>query len=78
MEAGPGNRPFSLMRIEMLRSCAAEGQHLQGGQVYDLDADLAAGLIRIGRAKPAPKPPAKPKAKATAKPPKSPSTTSIT
>lgn len=50
------------MKVLLIRSCAAQGQHLEAGKVYELAADVAAELLRIGRAVAAPAEEPKPKA----------------
>jgi hypothetical protein len=50
------------MKLLIKRTCAAQGEHLEEGKVYDLAADVAAELLRIGRAVEAPAEEAKPKA----------------
>lgn len=50
------------MKVLINRTCAAQGQHLDEGKVYELDAAVAAELLRMGRAVEAPAEEAKPKA----------------
>jgi hypothetical protein len=50
------------MKLLIKRTCAAQGEHLEEGKVYDLAADVAAELLRIGRAVEAPAEEVKPKA----------------
>jgi len=50
------------MKVLLQRDCAAQGQHLEAGKVYELDSAVAAELIRIGRAVEAPAEQPKPKA----------------
>lgn len=50
------------MKILLKRNCAAEGQHLEVGKVYDLPEAVALELLRIGRAVEAQAEEAKPKA----------------
>lgn len=50
------------MKVLLIRSCAAQGQHLEAGKAYELDSNVAAELIRYGRAVEAPPEEAKPKA----------------
>lgn len=38
------------MKIRMLHSCSAEGQHLEEGGEYDLPETIARGLVRNRRA----------------------------
>jgi hypothetical protein len=54
------------MKVLIENDCAARGQYLEAGKVYELDNDVAAELLRIGRAVEAPA--EEPKAKATRKP----------
>lgn len=56
------------MKVLVNRSCAAQGQHLEEGKVYELAGDVAAELLRIGRAvaAPAEEPKAKPARKVKA------------
>lgn len=49
------------MKVLLNRDCAAQGQHLEAGKVYELDSNVAAELLRIGRAVEAPAEVAKPK-----------------
>jgi hypothetical protein len=49
------------MKVLLNRDCAAQGQHLEAGKVYELDSNVAAELLRIGRAVEAPAEAAKPK-----------------
>ena len=55
------------MRVLIVRTCCAQQQHLEEGQVYDLDSSAANALLRIGRAVEAPAETVKPKP-ATRKP----------
>ena len=50
------------MKVLICSDCAARGQFLEAGKVYDLDSDVAADLLRMGRAveAPADEPKAKP------------------
>ena len=50
------------MRVLIVRTCCAQQQHLQEGQVYDLESKVANELLRMGRATEAPAEVAKPKA----------------
>jgi len=49
------------MRVLIVRTCCAQQQHLEEGQVYDLDSNVARQLLRIRRAVEAPEEVAKPK-----------------
>jgi hypothetical protein len=42
------------MKVLIESDCAAKGEHLEAGKVYEVDANLAAELIRYGRAVEAP------------------------
>lgn len=42
------------MKILIETDCAARGQYLEAGKVYELDSDVAVELIRNGRAVEAP------------------------
>jgi hypothetical protein len=50
------------MKVLITIDCAARGQFLEAGKVYELDAEVAAELLRVGRAvtAPADEPKAKP------------------
>jgi hypothetical protein len=50
------------MKVLIESDCAAKGEHLEAGKVYELDSDVAAELIRYGRAVEAPAEEIKPKA----------------
>ena len=50
------------MKVLLIRSCAAQGQHFEAGKVYELESNVAAELLRIGRAVEAPAEEPKPKA----------------
>ena len=50
------------MRVLIVRTCCAQQQHLEEGQVYDLDSKVANDLLRMGRAVSAPAEQPKPKA----------------
>jgi hypothetical protein len=56
------------MKVLITIDCAARGQFLEAGKVYELDADVAAELLRVGRAvtAPAEEPKAKPARKVKA------------
>lgn len=49
------------MKILIQTDCAARGEFLEAGKVYELDSDVAAELIRNGRGIDAPVEEAKPK-----------------
>ncbi len=59
------------MKVLIATDCAARGQFLEEGKVYELAGDVAAELLRIGRAvearaeEPKPKAARKPKPEAT-------------
>jgi len=42
------------MKILIETDCAARGEFLEAGKVYELDGELAAELVRMGRAVEAP------------------------
>lgn len=50
------------MNLLITTDCAARGQFLEAGKVYELDTEVAADLLRVGRAvtAPAEEPKAKP------------------
>jgi hypothetical protein len=50
------------MRVLIVRTCCAQQQHREEGQVYDLESKVANELLRMGRATEAPAEVAKPKA----------------
>ena len=50
------------MKVLIETDCAAQGEYLEAGKVYELDSNVAAELIRIGRAVEAPAEEPKPKA----------------
>lgn len=56
------------MKVLITIDCAARGQFLETGKIYELDADVAAELLRVGRAvtAPAEEPKAKPARKVKA------------
>ena len=58
---GAGNRPFFLMKVLIQSDCAARGEFLAAGECYELDSDIAAELIKLGRALEAPVEQVKPK-----------------
>ena len=49
------------MKVLIATDCAARGQFLEEGKVYELAGDVAAELLRIGRAVEAPAEEIKPK-----------------
>lgn len=53
------------MKVLIETDCAVRGQYLEAGKVYELDSNVAAELLRIGRAVEAPA--AEPKPRATRK-----------
>lgn len=55
------------MKVLISIDCAARGEYLEAGKAYELDSDVAAELIRIGRAVEAPAEEIKPKASRKAK-----------
>lgn len=56
------------MKVLITIDCAARGQFLEAGKVFELDAEVAAELLRVGRAvtAPAEEPKAKPARKVKA------------
>ena len=50
------------MKVLIETDCAARGEYLEAGKVYELDSAVAAELLRIGRAIEAPAEEPKPKA----------------
>lgn len=38
------------MKVSIIASCAADGEHLEAGMDYELPAALAETLIQLGRA----------------------------
>ena len=50
------------MKVLIETDCAAQGEYLEAGKVYELDSNVAAELILIGRAVEAPAEELKPKA----------------
>jgi hypothetical protein len=50
------------MKVLIETDCAARGEYLEAGKVYELDSAVAAELLRIGRAVEAPAEEPKPKA----------------
>ena len=55
------------MKVLIESDCAARGECLEAGKVYELDSDVAAELLRMGRAVEAPAEELKPKATRKAK-----------
>lgn len=51
------------MKILIISDCAARGEYLEAGKIYELDSDVAADLLRMGRAVEAPAEEAKPRAR---------------
>jgi hypothetical protein len=51
------------MKVLIHTDCAARGQFLEAGKVYELDSDVAADLLRMGRAGEAPAEEPKPRAR---------------
>ena len=51
------------MKVLIFTDCAARGEYLEAGKVYELDSDVAAELLRIGRAGEAPVEEPKPRAR---------------
>jgi hypothetical protein len=51
------------MKVLIETGCAARGEYLEAGKVYELDNDVAAELLRIGRAIEAPAEEPKPRAR---------------
>jgi hypothetical protein len=50
------------MKVLIESDCAARGEYLEAGKVYELDSNVAAELLRMGRAIEAPAEEAKAKA----------------
>ena len=50
------------MKVLIETDCAARGEYLEAGKIYELDSAVAAELLRIGRAVEAPAEEPKPKA----------------
>lgn len=42
------------MKVLISTDCAVRGEYLEAGKVYELDSNVAADLLRIGRAVEAP------------------------
>jgi hypothetical protein len=51
------------MKVLLITDCAARGEYLEAGKVYELDSDVATELIKLGRAADAPVKPAARKVK---------------
>jgi hypothetical protein len=51
------------MKVLIESDCAARGEYLEAGKVYELDSAVAAELLRIGRAVEAPAEEIKPRAR---------------
>jgi hypothetical protein len=51
------------MKVLIESDCAARGEYLEVGKVYELDSAVAAELLRIGRAVEAPAEEPKPRAR---------------
>lgn len=51
------------MKVLITTDCAAQGTYLEAGMVYELDTNVAAELIRYGRAVEAPAEEPKPRAR---------------
>jgi hypothetical protein len=56
------------MKVLIQSDCAARGEYLEAGKVYQLDNDVAAELLRMGRAVEAPAEEPKPKVARKPKP----------
>jgi hypothetical protein len=50
------------MKVLISTDCAAQGEYLAAGKIYELDSAVAAELLRIGRAVEVPAEEPKPKA----------------
>lgn len=50
------------MKVLIAIDCAAQGEFLEAGKVYELDSNVAIDLLRMGRAVDAPIEQAKPRA----------------
>ena len=50
------------MKVLIETDCAARGEYLEAGKIYELESNVAAELLRIGRAVEAPAEEPKPKA----------------
>ncbi len=51
------------MKVLIQNDCAARGEYLEAGKVYELDTAVAADLLRMGRAVEAPAEEPKPRAR---------------
>jgi len=51
------------MKVLIESDCAARGEYLEAGKVYEVDSNVAAELIRYGRAVEAPAEEPKPRAR---------------
>ena len=51
------------MKVLICSDCAARGEYLEAGKVYELDSDVAGDLLRMGRAVEAPADEPKPRAR---------------
>jgi len=56
------------MKVLIETDCAAQGEYLEAGKVYELDTNVAIELLRIGRAVEAPAEEPKPKPARNVKP----------
>jgi hypothetical protein len=56
------------MKVLIQTDCAVRGEYLEAGNVYELDSNVAAELLRIGRAIEAPAEEPKPKPTRNVKP----------
>jgi hypothetical protein len=56
------------MKVLIATDCAARGEYLESGKVYELDSNVAIDLLRMGRAIDAPAEMPKPKATRRARP----------
>ena len=50
------------MKVLIATDCAAQGNYLEAGKVYELDSNVAIDLLRMGRAVDAPTEEVKPRA----------------
>ena len=50
------------MKVLIETDCAARGEYLEAGKIYELESNVVAELLRIGRAVEAPAEEPKPKA----------------
>ena len=51
------------MKVLICSDCAARGEYLEAGKVYELDSGVAVELLRMGRAVEAPADEPKPRAR---------------